>query len=152
VKSLTTELETHFAGADKTSNTFTEVCSQLGVPIADDKAEGPSTSITYLGLCFLALSHAKYKRLLNAGWLVKLSHKMLMNHIMTEVVDSAGGVSKGCGIYFDGKWACLNWPSELEQRNILKDITYLELIPIALSVYLWGNQWHELETHESSKI
>jgi hypothetical protein len=32
-----------FAGADKTSNTFTEVCSQLGVPIADDKAEGPST-------------------------------------------------------------------------------------------------------------
>jgi hypothetical protein len=77
--------------------------------------------------------------------------------------------------------ACLNWPSELEQGNILKDITYLELIPIALSVYLWGNQWHgktilfhsdnqsvepletppalsekrfntELETHKSSKI
>jgi hypothetical protein len=48
-----------------------------------------------------------------------------------------GGVSKGCGIYFDGKWACLNWPSEWEQGNILKDITYLELIPIALSVYLW---------------
>jgi hypothetical protein len=41
-----------FAGADKTSNcsklmnTFTEVCSQLGVPIADDKTEGPSTRIT----------------------------------------------------------------------------------------------------------
>jgi hypothetical protein len=31
---------------------------------------------------------------------------------------------------------------EWEQGNILKDITYLELIPIALSVYLWGNQWH----------
>jgi hypothetical protein len=31
-------------------NTFTEVCSQLGVPIADDKTEGPSTRITYLGL------------------------------------------------------------------------------------------------------
>jgi hypothetical protein len=35
-----------FAGADKTSNcsklmnTFTEVCSQLGVPIADDKMDG----------------------------------------------------------------------------------------------------------------
>jgi hypothetical protein len=45
-----------FAGADKTSycsklmNTFTEVCSQLGVIIADDKTEGPSTRITYLGL------------------------------------------------------------------------------------------------------
>jgi hypothetical protein len=31
-------------------NTFTEVCSQLGVPIAGDKTEGPSTRITYLGL------------------------------------------------------------------------------------------------------
>ena len=31
-------------------NTFTEVCSQLGVPIADDKTEGPSTMITFLGL------------------------------------------------------------------------------------------------------
>ena len=45
-----------FAGADKTSNcsklmnTFTEVCSQSGVPIADDKTEGPSTRITDLGL------------------------------------------------------------------------------------------------------
>ena len=45
-----------FAGADKISNcsklmnTFTEVCSQLGVPIADDKTEGPPTRITYLGL------------------------------------------------------------------------------------------------------
>ena len=51
-------------------------------------------------------------------------------------------VSKGCGIHFDGKWSYLNWPSEWEHGNILKDITYLELIPIALSVYLWGNQWH----------
>jgi hypothetical protein len=31
-------------------NTFTEVCSQLGVPIADDQTEGPSTRITYVGL------------------------------------------------------------------------------------------------------
>jgi hypothetical protein len=30
-------------------NTFTEVCSQLGVPIADDQTEGPSTRLTYLG-------------------------------------------------------------------------------------------------------
>jgi hypothetical protein len=44
------------SGADKTRNcsklmnTFTEVCSQSGVPIADDKTEGPSTRKTYLGL------------------------------------------------------------------------------------------------------
>jgi hypothetical protein len=52
------------------------------------------------------------------------------------------GASKGCGIYFNRKWACLNWHYEWEHGNILKDITYLESIPIVLSVYLWGNQWH----------
>ena len=36
----------------------------------------------------------------------------------------------------------VNGLSEWEQGNILKDITYLELIPIGLSMYLWGNQWH----------
>jgi hypothetical protein len=32
----------------------------------------------------------------------------------------------------------LNWPSEWEQENILKDITYLELRPIVLSVVFIG--------------
>jgi hypothetical protein len=71
-----------------------------------------------------------------------LDDSWVSNSVLRLFTDSAGGVSEGCGIYFDGKWACLNWPSEWEQGNILKDITYLELIPIALSVYLWGNQWH----------
>ena len=66
--------------------------------------------------------------------------------------DSAVGVSNGCGIYFDGKWACLNWPSEWEQGNILKDITYLELRPIVLSVYLSGNQWHERKYYSTLTI
>jgi hypothetical protein len=54
-----------FAGADKTSNcsklmnTFTEVCSQLGVPIADDKTEGPSTMITYLGLLIRVIQNIR---------------------------------------------------------------------------------------------
>ena len=30
-------------------NTFTEVCSQLGVPIAGDKTEGPSTKDNLFG-------------------------------------------------------------------------------------------------------
>jgi hypothetical protein len=42
-----------FAGADKTSNcsklmnTFTEVCSQLGVPIVDDNTEGSFSMLIY---------------------------------------------------------------------------------------------------------
>jgi hypothetical protein len=41
--------------------------------------------------------------------------------------------------YFQGKWAFLKWSEEWSGTDILKDITYLETIPIALSVYLWGN-------------
>lgn len=31
-------------------NTFDNVCQQLGVPISHEKSEGPTTSITFLGL------------------------------------------------------------------------------------------------------
>ena len=41
--------------------------------------------------------------------------------------------------YFQGKWAFLKWSEEWSGTDILKGITYLETIPIALSVYLWGN-------------
>ena len=33
----------------------------------------------------------------------------------------------------------LQWPYKWNNTEILKDITYLELIPIALAVFLWGN-------------
>ena len=60
------------------------------------------------------------------GFSYILHDSWVSNSVLRLFTDSAGGVSKGCGIYFDGKWACLNWPSEWEQGNILKDITYLE--------------------------
>jgi hypothetical protein len=58
--------------------------------------------------------------------------------VLELFTDSAGGSTKGCGSYFQGKWAFLKWPEEWSGTDILKDITYLEMIPIALSVYLWG--------------
>ena len=30
--------------------TFTQVCNELGIPLATDKLEGPSTSLTFLGI------------------------------------------------------------------------------------------------------
>ena len=52
--------------------------------------------------------------------------------------DSAGGETKGCGVYYSGKWAMMQWPTVWANTEILKDITYLELVPIALAIYLWG--------------
>jgi hypothetical protein len=41
-----------------------------------------------------------FSSILNDSW--------VSNSVLKLYTDSAGGVSKGCGIYFDGKWACLN--------------------------------------------
>ena len=51
--------------------------------------------------------------------------------------DSAEGANLGCGVYFNGQWCFLPWPEKWSDTDILRDITYLEMIPIALLVYLW---------------
>ena len=38
------------AGCRHDMDVFLDICKQLGVPIADDKLEGPATCITYLGI------------------------------------------------------------------------------------------------------
>ena len=56
--------------------------------------------------------------------------------------DSAGGASKGCGAYCKNKWAYLQWPAEWESTGLLRDITFLEIIPIALSIFPWHKLFH----------
>ena len=52
--------------------------------------------------------------------------------------DSAGGGSLGCGCYFHEQWAYLQWPQDWHNSAILKDITFLELVPIVLAMTVWG--------------
>jgi hypothetical protein len=44
-------------------------------------------------------------------------------------------------LYTAVKWAHLQWPSEWKSTPLLRDITYLELIPIALAIFLWGQEF-----------
>jgi hypothetical protein len=37
-----------------------------------------------------------------------------------------------------GRWFFLQWPKEWENTDILKDMTYLESIPITLAIHLWN--------------
>ena len=67
----------------------------------------------------------------------------LSNYDLQLFTDSAGGADKGCGVYFMGKWTFLLWPVEWFDSEILKDITYLEIIPIALAIYLWNSYFHK---------
>ncbi|XP_045206268.2 uncharacterized protein LOC123558456 [Mercenaria mercenaria] len=52
--------------------------------------------------------------------------------------DACGNSDYGCGAYFQGRWCFLQWPSDLP-CEVLKDITYLELIPIMLALSVWGH-------------
>lgn len=214
-----------FAGESNTldcqnlMNNFDTVCNRLGVPVAKEKTEGPTTKLQYLGflidtekmlikipdekilelkskikfvlgrkkvtlrdlqsLCgslafcskalpagrafsrriYLATSSAKkphhYIRVTGGMYQDFLVWNLFLDKfngvsymldidwssssVLELFTDSAGGSTKGCGSYFQGKWAFLKWPEEWSGTDILKDITYLEMIPIALSVYLWGN-------------
>ena len=51
--------------------------------------------------------------------------------------DSAGSADLGCGVYFNGKWAYFPWPRDWHSK-ILLNITFLEMIPVLLSICLWG--------------
>ena len=54
----------------------------------------------------------------------------------TELYTDSAGVAKGCGAYYAGKWTYLQWPIYCYHTEMLRDITYLELVPIALSIVL----------------
>lgn len=60
------------------------------------------------------------------------------NEDMELFTDSAAGEGLGLGIYFSGKWACAQWPEEWHASGYTGDITVLELFPILVALYIWG--------------
>ena len=51
--------------------------------------------------------------------------------------DSAGSSDLGCGALFGYKWSVFKWPCTWQKMPIMKDITFLELVPILLAVLTW---------------
>lgn len=64
----------------------------------------------------------------------------LTNEDVQLFTDSAGGAELGCGIVFGNSWAAAPWPNEWHQQNITADITVLELFPLLVSLYIWGDK------------
>ena len=60
------------------------------------------------------------------------------NESLELFTDSAGGKDKGFGIYFRGQWAHGLWPKMWQNTSILRNITFLELFPVIVSLYIWG--------------
>jgi len=62
----------------------------------------------------------------------------LDNSVIHLYTDSAGGATLGCGCYFGGNWAYCPWPVQWQGQPILSDITFLEMVPVLLAIWLWG--------------
>jgi hypothetical protein len=79
------------------------------------------------------------------GVSVMLENEWLSNSDLQLFTDSAGNSQFGCGVYFMGAWAFLKWPEAWMHSEVLSDITYLEMVPIALACYLWKERFCSLK-------
>ncbi|XP_062578413.1 uncharacterized protein LOC134240321 isoform X1 [Saccostrea cucullata] len=61
------------------------------------------------------------------------------SNVLEFFTDSAGANKLGCGAYFKGSWTFLAWPGEWKDQDIMRDITFLELVPVVLSIEIWGS-------------
>lgn len=200
---------------------FSDTCSELGVPIAEDKTMGPTTVLPFLGFiidtvlqlviipkekleklyCHLIPMLSKRKMLVKdlesvTGLLsycaraipsvrafirrfydliasiknkkpyyrVKLNKEVkadvqmllffldnfnghcffpdrmwLTSNCLQLFTDASGNPELGCGSYYQGHWAQLAWPPSIKNSPLIRNLAYLEMIPVLLAVHLWGN-------------
>lgn len=218
-----------FAGEEATNtceilmDSFKELCLEIGVPIADNKTVGPTTSITFLGLvidtermlvriplekiyklklgiqyiqsskkikvkdlesivglmafCARAIPSARafsrrfYDVISSVNFrkpyfFVRINQEIkedarvwgeflgefngecylpnrlwLSNDVIELFTDSAGNALLGCGAYFNGHWAQFKWPVEWGSKEFMSDISFLELIPILMAMFIWTSEF-----------
>jgi len=51
--------------------------------------------------------------------------------------DRAGSADLGCGCYLSGKWSFFQCPPHWGKCAAIRDITFLEMVPVLLAVTLW---------------
>ena len=73
------------------------------------------------------------------GISVMLDQFWTSNEEVKLYTDSWGGLGRGFGIYFNGKWSQGCWPKEWAYAGVLSDITFLELFPVVVALELWGS-------------
>ena len=56
-----------------------------------------------------------------------------MSYVELELyTDSVGGFGKGCAAYLQGRWPHLKWSKQWSGTDIVTNMTYLEIISIAI--------------------
>lgn len=197
---------------------FEQLCESLGVPLASDKTEGPTTVLVFLGLeinsvlfqiqipqekiqklklslnkflkckkvtlkelqalvgllnfCTRAIPvarafnrrfydamtgitksfhHVRVSSFMKADihtWISFLDHfngycsfpelSWYDNSTLELYTDSAGSAELGCAAVFGCSWVFFPWPRDWSDTDLLKDITFLELVPVVLAFLIWA--------------
>ena len=58
----------------------------------------------------------------------------ISNDALELLTDSAGSISLGCGAFYVGHWVQYKWPTNWEHESFMRDIAFLELIPMGPNV------------------
>jgi len=59
---------------------------------------------------------------------------------MQLFTDSSGNPDLGCGAYFCGHWSQLFWPVGITNSPLMRNMAFLELVPVVLALFLWSEQ------------
>ena len=62
------------------------------------------------------------------------------NDSLKMFTDSSGSAGLGCGCLLGKEWAYFQWPESWFGNEILRDITFLEMVPVLLALVLWGHK------------
>ncbi|KAM4652049.1 uncharacterized protein O3C94_014384 [Discoglossus pictus] len=60
-----------------------------------------------------------------------------VNEVLQLFTDAAG--SQGFGAYFRGHWCAQAWPAGWHEQGWTRNLTLLELFPIVVALWLWGD-------------
>ncbi|KAM4652053.1 uncharacterized protein O3C94_014388 [Discoglossus pictus] len=59
------------------------------------------------------------------------------NEVLELYTDAAG--ARGFGAYFRGYWCAQAWPARWHEEGWTRNLTLLELFPIVITLWLWGD-------------
>lgn len=66
--------------------------------------------------------------------------KWVTNSEVNLFTDSSGNANLGCAVYFMHHWTYFQWPDSWRDKNVMKELTFLELVPILLAIFLLKEQ------------
>ena len=83
-------------------------------------------------------------------------NKWISNEEISFFTDSAGNRDLGAGLMFKKHWAFFPWLESWRGKEIMSDITFLKLVPIVLSIFLFrhelANKWIVFHTDDKALV